>query len=824
MGEELAYLSRSAEEERRLSLGSARLTTDGDLVYAVPDFSRAMASVLECQELPAEEPRERDFFPFLVPGTSDWVRFFDTRKVVEREIDGGVRLAAVTSNLVEKLDASEQKGQAGEMVAGKQKKDHKVYDVALLLTDLSLVEKFSVKGSFRAELRNLAVVDTQKAAVKLQRHVRQFQGYERAVVSAGHYSYSWKAARERLKLEAARFVAHSVVTNARFVGEKIFIYGEGQDEDGWRVFGPEKCASLVRLVHRIVSATTCESVIFALGPELTILDIDICVGQEVLCPTRERHAGDHADLPVGVAPVLSAMLSMSDKEALRELCGALDTVSADGMDCATAVRVTSDYVLVNSHVVNEEALLLCGGRPVQQRKMLSRDLWVAQCPGPEVVWHLREPKEGEDVIICYKRHTEAQWLGPAKLLSHDATTLSMDRVPGLLPGMSGAAILAMSDFALLGIYDGVSLRRAIGAAFTAEMFTDICTFGSLDSGSRSAATLGEKESVYTRLKERGLGRVLDEAMRAVVPMYSGQEHVGMGFCQGGKVYTLCDPDLNPLAVSPFTKPLVFSSGPRPYYSADSLSQVHGPAVVRRPSYGEQVLVLGKDDQGGYYSHTAAKVSHVGVDAKVFQLSGVDVREALPLVGGLVVAKSDAAVLGVFSTSVVVPRRGEVAVCYSYPEVVESKPEEEKPEAELLRVFPFLRPGTWPEGLVREAVTHASVSSRINLEMTGLARIGDSAMRTLLMTRLREEQVDYSQWQVICSALQCNSEQSKICWQVGLAKLLRVGGGLRLKPESKVYADMLEAVAGAVYLAEPSDVFETFCEVVGAIKKSHADFG
>jgi len=653
-----------------------------------------MAVDLAYLELPAQEPSSDMFSGLLTPGTKGWEEFFSTRKIVHRYDSVGRRFASVTSNVAEVLSK--------ENVAGGLKRP-KEYEVAYLLTDLDLKAKFQIQGEFLARMRNLAVVDTMRAAKALQLHVRSFEGSEKAVVVVGKYAGSWKAARDCVKQFASKFPTTTVCIDACIIGDHIFMYGP-LGMDGWRVFGPVSVAPLVQCIFKMVSASSCETVAFAFGSELTLLDIDIHNGEDVMCPVQECHAGLHSELTLRSSAAVGAILSTDAMSRLHELCSACETFSAAGQDIATAVRITSKYVLVNAHVLNEEGPYAVNGRPLLPYRMVSSDLWIARAKGPEAAWSLRAAVPGEDVLICYRRHDKLQFLGPVAVQTVSEHVLSLGLAPGMEPGVSGGAIVAVRDFALLGMHDGVSMRSALGAAFTPSMYTDVCSMGENDDSSHASARDGEG-SVYMQIKKTGCGGVADAAMAAIVPLYSDGVHVGMGYPAGNRLYTTCDPDIAPLTPLGSSEPLVFDR--EGAYFVANFTCSTGPAVTRSPSYGEKVVVLGKDADGEYVSSTQAKVVHIGVGSGWFQIAGLDVAAALPLQGGMVMAMADAAVVGVFWSSIVDSRFGQVGKCVAVPKVEIVPKVVERPEVILQKVFPFLRPEAWPEGVAESVLVHSS---------------------------------------------------------------------------------------------------------------------
>jgi len=813
------YLVESASEAHRALLGPVRLQPDDGVDYVVPGFSVAAANNLDFLETPAEPVKAEDFFPFLQEGTDDWDDFFRVRKVVAREDSDGRVFVSVTSNVADVVTGVGYP--SGAVVQEKKQQVVKRYEVVQLLTDVDLRNKFGLTGGLRASMRNLAVVDTHLAAVKLQEHVRAFQGYEKAVVTVGKYARSWKAARDTVKHHSARFPRSSVSVDAMFVGDKIFIYGE-EGRDGWRVFGPANVADLVLAIHRIVQATSCDSTIFSLGPELTILDIDVHDGETVLCPVRYRHAGPHSDMPLSSSLEAKATLSAAQRVRLEELCEACETLAVDGTDCATAVRVSSKYVIVNSHVVDEGGTLTSNGELAVAQRSLSRDLWLARSSGVDVAWHLRTAEVDEQVILCYRRHGELVWGEPVRIIAVGTDIMSFKRAPFMVPGVSGAAVVALRDFALLGIYEGVAMTRALAAVFTPALYSEICSHSEAGDSSH-AETRPASETIFGKMQSRGLGKMVESAMAAVVPLYSGDVHVGMAFSNGRSLRTVCDPDVAPLSVAQ-GQPLVFRRASIPgMFDADSqglLPEV--PAVVRSPAYGEKVFAIGRDDEGCYYSQSYGKVVHVGVNASVFQLKGLTLQGALPLLGSLIVSTVDGAVVGVFGQPKHDGRFGETVMCHAFPEVHQPELARARPEEEIMAIFPYLHTGAWPEGLAMDVVAHASLPDVDSSTQAALAMIGDAAMRTALWVALRAHAVDTRHWQDVFKADQSNVVQAAVCESIGLAKLLRVGGGLVIGNGSKLHSDLLEALAGAVFITEPEGIFAQFCRSVNAVRDSYSE--
>jgi hypothetical protein len=454
--------------------------------------------------------------------------------------------------------------------------------------------------------------------------------------------------------------------------------------------------------------------------------------------------------------------------------------------------------------------------------MLARDLWLARTDEVSFDgWLVRAPRSGERVVLCYKRFDVMQYSDPVELFTTDGDVLTFQRDSCMVPGVSGAAIVALEDFSLLGVYDGVGLQKAMGSAFTPAMFVDVCAEEEMHASRHESAVDGQ-DTMYGRFKRRGLAKALDAVSAALVPLYNGPFHVGMGVVAGGLLRTTCDPDLAPLAPGKGEAPLVFERVGAVHETEFVRERGIGPAHWRRPNYGERVFVVGADEEGPYYSHTAARVVHVGASAKFFQVVGLDEDRALPLLGGLVVAEADAAVLGYYAGARFSAAHGQVGQCEAYRAAASSAAREGPPEEALLKVFPFLRPRSWTAGVAEECLVHASAQAyqdgrAFNSGFTPLANIGDAALAAAAKVRLREQGVPTALWQTYLKADQSNAVMAKKAEELGLTKLMRVGVGFEYKSGSKVAADLLEAVAGAVYLCETSSVFLTFAETVGALR-------
>jgi len=293
----------------------------------------------------------------------------------------------------------------------------------------------------------------------------------------------------------------------------------------------------------------------------------------------------------------------------------------------------------------------------------------------------------------------------------------------------------------------------------------------------------------------------------------------LGFCQDGKVLTLCNPDVSVLGLSGGT-PLVFDRRGLFNESRDACVPVGANArLVRQPAYAESVFVVGKDSSGLYCAMTGSKVMHVGLGANTFTISDTD-SGSLPLKGGLVLSRLDGAVVGVFDTMMVDRKSRRVGLCKGYPKR-EGSPFVGTSALEALAAkCPFLTVGSWPEGSLDRAVTHASVTVEGASAQTEMAMVGDTAMRTAALVRLSVSGKPSSEWQAVIQEDQCNAKLAARCEELGLHSLLVKSDYLNVATGGKVYADLLEALVGVVYLNEKVENFEMFCEWVGVLRKTY----
>lgn len=501
--------------------------------------------------------------------------------------------------------------------------------------------------------------------------------------------------------------------------------------------------------------------------------------------------------------------------AIDALRSSLAEVTVDGELIATAVRVSPKYALVSAHVV-EAGEIMVDGEALQQSRALSSDLWTTRLVRAGVTaWPLREAKPGERVVVCYRGPSGGvQYTSPMSVLSVGPESMSMSRLDELTNGMSGGAVVALDDLALLGVYEGVGRQQAIALVFTPAMFAIVHQVSDVSVASRP----GGSDAVL-KLKDKGLAKYVQGVFDAVSPVYSGKSHVGHAFGFSGGTITTSDPDVAALSLVPGGQPLVFDRHSFCLFESRGVS-LPGPMLTRAPGYFESVVIVGRDSDGPYYS-PVTRVVHIGVGGANFSLEDIETDPLLPYTGGLVMSLTDAAVLGVYVKQSATPSLGLVQFCVGYPRGGDYSDDRLRRASLVVQSkFPMLHVGSWPSGVVEEVVTHSSmqkytVSKRpFNSGMAPLAFLGDAVLRARFAERARQACVPHNQWQVTVQRTQSNAALAALAKRLELDVLVLFGRGTSPPPTgAKAYADLIEALVGAVHLYEASDVVIQFVDAV-----------
>jgi hypothetical protein len=691
----------------------------------------------------------------------------------------------------------------------------KVFRLTQVLTDASVQKKFSLTSEVLRALKAMAIVkpdDAARQAVKLMRKARPDI---EVIVSAEGYSRSRRAAKEAVAEFCSRFPKVSVTDECTIIGTDLFMYGPGQARDEWHVSGPLIHAPEVALAHRAVEVCGGSAVMFALGPEFVTLRIDIALRNKYLCPDVEYHVGDmFTELPAGSSPTTTALLSSEGHQRVRALRAAVAEVTENGVLVASCVRVSDKYYIVGSHVL-EGTNLKVDGQPLRALKTVAPDLWLVEAHGPSApVWALREAREGERVMVCYRGPSgELQYTSPLSVLTTGPLALTLSTSAELSKGMSGGAVVALDDLALLGVYEGTGRQQALALVFSPTMFADVHSVSGHTVESRVDG-LG----VLQRLRDRGLGPLVDATLTAVQPLYSGVRHVGHAFGVGSKCFTTCNPDLTSLSLEPGGQPLLFAAQGFLYVADVRLPAV--PIVVRKPNYFEKVVVVGKDAEGPYYS-SVSRVVHVGVGSSNFSLESLDGDTELPFDGGLVMSLVDGAVLGTRVKQSVSVGFGAVEFCVAMPrEQLDVGSDKSRWVEALKSNFPMLRPSLWSDGVLEEVFKHESVQvyrtpgKFFNGGSAPLAFVGASCLNMRFGQLARQFGLPYHKWDREVASTLSQKSLAELATKLDLEKLVQFGSNFdKVDAGPEVYAGLVRAVVGAAKVCEVESVFEEFLDLI-----------
>jgi len=329
------------------------------------------------------------------------------------------------------------------------------------------------------------------------------------------------------------------------------------------------------------------------------------------------------------------------------------------------------------------------------------------------------------------------------------------------------------------------------------------------------------------LKKKGMGKTFKSTVSSLAPVYVGPVHVGMAVHDGGRLYTTCDAEM-PLRFRKEREVKVMATVDdrgRMFSCEDAEVGRSSPSYRRKPNMFENVFVVGFDDEP--YLSPETKVQHIGPNGAYFILNDLpDVDK--PVLGGLVMGW-DGAVLGVCGQRSLATQAGVGYLCYPLPEVKHKVVED--PVDVIAGLYPFLNVDAWPPGLLEEVLYHSSMGAYpdgrvFNAGCKPLAAVGDAAARAELCRLLRDFQVPHAEWAHQIAEYQSNKPLAVVAWKQGLARCIRVAPGARLQKDSKSYADMVEALLGAVYLAEDVSVFRALCSAMGVVpgRRNSSDDG
>lgn len=208
----------------RLEIAGGRVVQRDGFDEVIPNLSRADMAKLQFGQLPHEPGMEglmADLFPV---GDKRAVEFMKNRKIVRRVMPGGQEIVSVTSNVWEAvLEPEKYRYDTYRQIAGKGQR--RLYELAQVLTDSYLLDKFALTSKQMSTVRTMAVVDAGGAASYLQGVIRDNPDFIKYEISAGKYSRSKKWAKDSIELAAVDLSLIPAHIECAMIGQKVFCTG-----------------------------------------------------------------------------------------------------------------------------------------------------------------------------------------------------------------------------------------------------------------------------------------------------------------------------------------------------------------------------------------------------------------------------------------------------------------------------------------------------------------------------------------------------------------------------------------------------------------------
>nr|WRW55956.1 chymotrypsin-type serine protease and RNase III domain-containing protein [Fusarium asiaticum vivivirus 1] len=612
---------------------------------------------------------------------------------------------------------------------GKQAKKPK-YFLAQLFTDNSVIEKLKFDHASLMLVSRTAVGDPVAActlAVKLAKK----NGMD-VTVSVGDYAKGRKASRAAVLQAASEFVVDPYTSiNA---GDKECIeYRYSNSNLCWSLRGAFWQKVEMDALYRI-GVNRGESVLGALFTDHMItLGIEFAPSEVDYGINYQPHYG--SEFSEGF-PGTGGMDLAND---VRAVASSVVPVIWESRVVASALITSNSTCCVNWHVVDKlqkefaredtlaaESLhglfIQVAGQNVRVELERQRafDVWDARIVDVELGYVadalsavslpiFREAEVGEEVVLVYavKGDVEFSDVCVVDRVEKDSV-VCFDKPKQARPGLSGAALVALSDGAILGSYTGANNYWGMASTLCGEK-------DPFDWAEKHVASLCAPSSfgdyrcaakVYEDLKARGLEPDMRRIGDSLCPLFSAGERVGVEFRTPYGAATMLDPTAWDV-VDSRGDALVFGpcangGGVRPLASGMQSAVVN----CRIPERGETVFVFFKDKDGVGFSELF-QIEWMSLDKKRFRLSGVPKFEGLGLEGMVVVALADCSPVGMY-VKVSHTQKGMLGECSSWTGMFSGSSSEQLPfrvdlPQKLQSVFRDVNMSGWKHEDVRQIV-------------------------------------------------------------------------------------------------------------------------
>jgi len=700
--------------------------------------------------------------------------------------------------------------------------DQEVKKVTLsqVLRDDDAMSRYGFSFPFRRMIEKVAGDRPAEAAAMAKRGF-EARGYPNISVPVGNYTRGAKKAGLMIK-QLTLGVKGFNPAYTEVIGEQIFFHYVIEGVTQWVAQGDIKCTESVYGMYKLACQKGPAAAVLLLGLEVEILNITLWNALDDTCynSTIVHHVSIDGIEPLGPEEVdrNRSSLTVQQRVSLAELGQRVQPVSADGLIVASAVQVTGKFAVMCEHVINDlagkEARIGSGGFVPQ--RAVATDLWFVQSERPLVsTWRLREANSGELAVYCYAGPGGMEYSSPVAVVNTDGRTIVTVQPPEARPGMSGAALVALTDMALLGLYRGESGIRSVVSAFLPTHFADI---GELVD-SRSVVTADDAhygDTVVAQLETRGYGAVLKGVFSSMRPLLVDGVHSAVAVCMaasstsGQKVfYVAPDPPDDGVFRYMDGKAPAFDRADQGRCVTDAPAHSSIVPVLRRPRVDEKVILLGVGPDGAYVTRPTV-VTRVAVGGERFTVGKVD--ESSPLYGCVVLAWSDACVLGQLVAS---EKKKRVLIGYSC--AGSYVPPEADTGAELVRalseaVRDVVTPMIWQRDQLLRVFTHPDGKD----DVIKLASVGDAHAKGYATRALFQRGIPTYWWTLITSRTLSNASWIVAYESMHLDDLVRHGtGAIPPGKGSKYGADLVEALIGMTVIYEGFTAADKLCEFLGA---------
>lgn len=685
----------------------------------------------------------------------------------------------------------------------------KTYQLMQIFNDKSVLDKYQLTARQIESAKRLAATDATAASRLLQEAMNACQTEVRVFVKAHAWTKSRKQAVHTIDTFCREYPYVELDYHVDIIKDTIFMFGP--DNENWVVSGPTIYTEQVRALHSLVFREGYIIPSVLLSIECGLLKLNLGTKYDVSEPTITYHAGGSRGVfTSGVSEETARILPVKARVALTSLAQRLHPVSDDaGAVIATAVRVTEDDVLVNNHVLNDtEKDIFVGEHKLTSGIQINRDIWTANNRGKCDPWQLREPVKDELVVLCGLGENGMYVSPPLKVTSVLDTTILIERHSYVVPGMSGAAIVSLRGFALLGIHSAVVGQQLIAYRFSSTHLSELV----MRDTSLPPSMYGDDEMgmrVMAHFRKHGLASNFKRTASSILALRHEGKHVGMAtVIAENYIVTTCNMDL-PLTISGSEVPLTWSSISTGVYGAHVPGLSHSsPPFIRRPNVIEKVFIVGWDDSP--YIAGESAVAFVGLDAKSFVIRKFDTKAVA--VGGLVIGW-DGAVLGVVAHDSDTTQIGSGVRCWPLP--VYAEKEMMLPDKIVEAAFPVLSPVAWPAGLLEEVCTHVTSTEGncdgVRRNNAALTLIGRTFIQYNLDKSLRDANIPVNAWSDYHDTILSVDKVSTLVDRYGLRSLIKTGSSMTMALRPIDYADLIFSLVGAASLVESETVMMVLLE-------------